>query len=258
MKCKICQSKTKKIFQAKILKKYDIQYYQCENCEFIFVEESYWLEEAYKEPIYNKDTGILARNSRISKVVAVILFCFCDKNAKYLDYAGGYGILTRLMRNIGFDFYWADKYSSNLFARGFEYNPADKIEAVTIIECFEHFTNPIEEIENLLKISRNIIFTTELLPKPAPKPQDWWYYSLDGGQHISFYSKKTLEYIAEKYGLHFYSISSVFIFTEKRISFLKLLIMKVLLTGISFNIFHIIFIKIFSKFNSKTLQDSRA
>ncbi len=38
----------------------------------------------------------------------------------FLDYAGGYGVFTRLMRDIGFDFYWHDPYTQNLFANGFE------------------------------------------------------------------------------------------------------------------------------------------
>ena len=57
------------------------------------------------------------------------------------NYAGGYGIFTRMMRDIGFDFYWLDKYADNLLTNGFEYNKKihKKIEAITSFESFEHF-----------------------------------------------------------------------------------------------------------------------
>lgn len=143
-----------------------------------------------------------------------------------MDYAGGYGVFVRIVRDIGFDFYWDDKYTTNLFARGFEYNNLDKYEAVTTFESFEHFVNPMDEIESLLKISKNIIFSTELLPNPIPKPQDWWYYGLVHGQHISFYSEKTFEFIAKKYNLNYTNLSGLHLLSEKKISNLQLKILK--------------------------------
>ena len=65
------------------------------------------------------------------------------------------------MRDIGFDFYRYDKFSENLLARGFEYKNGG-IELITCFEAFEHFDKPIEEIENMFKISKNILFSTEL------------------------------------------------------------------------------------------------
>jgi len=143
-------------------------------------------------------------------------------------------VFVRLMRDIGFDFYWYDKYTQNLFARGFEYNETMKneIEAITCFEAFEHFANPIEEIENMLSISKNIIFTTELLPNPIPKPQEWWYYGLEHGQHISFYSKKTFHFIANKYGLSYSNLGSLNILSQKKISNLKLKALKLTKFGL--------------------------
>jgi hypothetical protein len=226
MTCKICTQTTKQIFTAKILNKYDIKYYHCKHCGFLQTEEPFWLEEAYSESINVSDTGYMQRNLLLSKKLTILLSLFFDKNAKFVDYAGGYGVFVRLMRDIGFDFYWDDKYTTNLFARGFEYQNGGGYEAVTTFESFEHFVNPIEEIENLLKISRNIIFSTELLPNPIPKPEDWWYYGLDHGQHISFYSEKTFQFIADKYGLNYSNLGSLHLLTEQKISNLKLKILK--------------------------------
>jgi hypothetical protein len=220
MNCKICKSKIQKIFDAKIISKYKIDYFYCQNCGFLQTEEPYWLDEAYKDPITLTDTGYIQRNIYLSKITTILLLMFFDYKKKFLDYGGGYGVFVRLMRDIGFDFYWDDKYTQNLFARGFEYNETIKneIEAITCFEVFEHLVNPIEEIENMLSISKNIIFTTELLPNPIPKPQEWWYYTLESGQHISFYSKKTMKYLERKYNLNYVNYKNIHLLTEKKVN----------------------------------------
>jgi hypothetical protein len=79
------------------------------------------------------------------------------------------------------------------------------------------------EIENLLKISDTIIFSTVLHPDPVPMPKDWWYYGLDHGQHISFYSKKTFGFIAKEFKLNYYNVDSLHILTKKSIPIWKLM-----------------------------------
>ncbi len=217
MRCKICNQSNKKIFSAKLLNKYEIEYFHCDNCGFLQTEEPYWLEEAYSESINISDTGYLQRNISLSKKIAILLTLFFDRNAKFLDYAGGYGVFVRLMRDIGFDFYWDDKYTENIFAKGFEYRN-DNIGAITTFESFEHFVHPLEEIEKILTISKNIIFTTLMLPNPVPYPKEWWYYGLEHGQHISFYDKRTFEYIAKKYSLNYIYVDDLHILSEKNIS----------------------------------------
>ena len=247
MNCKICGQDNKKIFNAKILNKYDIEYFHCDNCGFLQTEEPYWLVEAYSESINNSDTGYIIRNIYLSKIITVLISMLFDKKEKFLDYAGGYGVFVRIMRDIGFDFYWDDKYTTNLFAKGFEFNEIDEIEAITTFESFEHFVQPIDEIENLLKISKNIIFSTELLPRKIPKLKDWWYYGLDHGQHISFYSTSTLEYISKKHALYYYSIGNIHIFLEKKISKVKLMFIKLLKVRL-YRLFKM-------QLKSKTMQD---
>ncbi len=209
MFCKICQQKSLEIFSAKVLNKYDVKYFQCPNCEFIQTEEPYWLSEAYASPINLADTGIMKRNLYFSSATINIIYYYFKKNKTFLDYAGGYGIFVRIMRDIGIDFKWQDNFCQNLLARGFEYSEQDtKIELVTAFEVFEHLVNPITEIENILRMSKNILFSTELLPNKTPAVGDWWYYGLNHGQHISFYSEKTLSKIAERFKLNYYTNGS--------------------------------------------------
>jgi hypothetical protein len=219
MHCRICGALSGAVFRATLLKKHSVAYYLCGVCRFLQTEEPFWLEEAYAASINTTDTGIMARNLWVMRKASVVLYSFFDRNARFLDFAGGYGILVRMMRDIGFDFFWQDLYTPNQVARGFELKPgAGPFELVTSIESFEHFVKPLEEIEKMLAYSRNILFSTELLPSPVPKPEEWWYFGLEHGQHISFYSRGALEHIAKRHGLRFLTAGGIHHFTEKPIS----------------------------------------
>ena len=217
--CRVCKTPVKAIFKSVLLQKYSTQYYHCNNCGYVQTGEPFWLEEAYNMPINKSDTGMIMRNYWFRNATATIIFFLFDHKGKFLDYSGGYGIFVRLMRDTGFDFYWQDKYTENLFARGFEFIDTEKnqVELLTCFEAFEHFAEPAAELENLLSISHNILLSTEFIPDPPPSPDDWWYYGLKHGQHIGFFQKKTFEYLANKHSLYFYTNGqNIHLLSEKR------------------------------------------
>jgi hypothetical protein len=140
----------------------------------------------------------------------------------FVDYAGGYCIFTRLMRDLGFDYYWCDLYAKNIFAQGFAYIPErTQVHLITAFECFEHFVDPCAEIEAMLAMSPHILFTTDFLPSPLPAPDAWWYYACNQGQHVSFYRPKTCEYLAQRYNLFFYTHWGMHFLTRERINPLR-------------------------------------
>jgi len=197
--CKICGEQSKRFDCGRVLDKYNANYYHCSSCGFVQTEEPYWLEESYTSAIASADTGILARNLRNAKELLFLLKPLAD--GSFIDFGGGHGILTRIMRDYGFDFFHYDKYAENLFARGFDANLCKKYHAITAYESFEHFTEPLKDVEKLLSLSDTIIFSTLLISSPPPKVSDWWYYVPETGQHISFYSRKSLQVIAKRYNL---------------------------------------------------------
>ena len=207
MLCKICAHTTLKIFRKTILARYEIQYFQCPICRFIQTEEPYWLQEAYQHSLNMEDTGIVQRNLLFSKRTSTILFFLFNKKGLYVDWGGGSGLFVRLMRDQGFNFFWNDPYTENIFARGFEYNKANhnSIDVLTTFECFEHFVDPLREIEKLLSMSHTLLFSTVTFAGGTPDPERWDYYSFSHGQHIAFYSLDTLRYIARTFGLNLYT-----------------------------------------------------
>ncbi|OIP71111.1 MAG: hypothetical protein AUK43_07050 [Oscillatoriales cyanobacterium CG2_30_40_61] len=217
--CKICSSVSPYFAQATILNRYTVDYFKCSVCGFVQTEKPYWLDQAYADPIAISDVGLVARNFKFSQITQeLIIPCFNSKG-KFLDYGCGYGLFVRLMRDLGFNFYGYDQYCQNIFYQGFEGNQQENYDLVTAFEVFEHFVDPLEEIEKLLNFSQNLLFSTQLLPVDHPKPDQWWYYALHEGQHISIYTYQSLLKIAEKFKLNLYSDgSSLHLLTQTKIS----------------------------------------
>ena len=226
MNCKICNNKTQKIFNAKVLYKYEVDYFQCTVCGFAQTEQPHWLQEAYISSMNLSDTGVMQRSERMSKVVTSIICLFLNKKGVFLDYAGGLGVFTRAMRDVGFNYFWNDPYTKNELARGFEGSLVEQYEAVTTFESFEHFENPLEEIEKILKLTNTIILSTDVISFPAPKHADWWYYGSEHGQHLSFYSIKSFQEIAKKYNLYYYNAMNVHVLSKKKFGFFAEILFK--------------------------------
>lgn len=205
MDCKICAAPTRPAFHARVLGKYDTAYHQCSACGFLAPEApEKWLAEAYGTAITSLDLGLLKRNLELREVVAAVVRAFFRADGKFVDYGGGYGTLVRLLRDRGFDFYRQDKYADNLFAANFEWTDAgtECFEMLTAFEVFEHLEDPAGELQKMLEMSENILFSTELQPHAAPTPETWWYVLPEIGQHIALFSRRSLEVLAEKNGLH--------------------------------------------------------
>lgn len=226
MKCKICDSEARHVKTLKIKEVYNAEYYLCNKCGFLFVNNPTWLVESYKNPIDDSDNGYVMRNVYLSRKTLVLFTVLFGTKHTYLDFAGGYGMLARLMRDYGLDFLLSDAYTPNLFMKEFEYKD-QKIEALTCFEGFEHFSEPKNEINNMFSIAPNIFFSTVLFSGEEAPEDDWEYYGLNHGQHVAFYSLKTLEHIAKKHNVNVYSNgANLHLFTKKKISnwFFKLLL----------------------------------
>lgn len=213
-------------FEAFVLKKHAALYEMCNGCNFLRARNPTWLAEAYSSAIAAADTGLVMRNISVALKISSALFWLFGERGEgpYLDAAGGYGMLVRMMRDAGFNFYWSDRYCENLMARGFEYSPAiGSCRTVTAIEVMEHLTDPLEFVASTLQESgaESLIFTTELHEGFPPK-QDWWYYTFPTGQHVAFYSYGTLVTLGHKLGLNFISANGLHVLSRKHMSLRKL------------------------------------
>lgn len=215
--CRSCGHQTNHL-QSGVNFKIKINYFECPNCGYVQTETPYWLERAYAEVINDSDTGIMVRNLANAKIVLATMLMLGKPDGVVVDCAGGYGILVRLLRDYGINAMWSDRYCKNLVARGFEHT-TETADLVTSFEAFEHFVNPAEELERMLKIAPNVLFSTEIIADPAPKHEDWWYYGTEHGQHIGFFRIRTLEKLAKERGKFFLSNgSSYHLITERPVN----------------------------------------
>ena len=226
--CRCCNSKIDKVFSAELLNQ-KVQYFECANCGYVQTETPTWLDEAYANPINTSDTGIMERNIGNARLVRAVVNLLRIQNATVVDFAGGYGILVRLLRDKGINALWSDGYCKNLLSAGFEH--ADQAaELVTAFEVFEHFVDPQSELTKLFSIAPNVLLSTLIIPTPTPNIKDWLYYGLEHGQHIGFYRIATLQHLANMNNKYLYSDGKAYhLFTSKPISGLawKLAIFKV-------------------------------
>ncbi len=212
--CRCCGGDTDFVFSGMLLN-HQVKYFDCSNCGYVQTESPYWLEEAYSEAINDSDTGIMARNQYNARAVLVTMWLMGELKGTLVDCAGGYGILVRLLRDFGINALWSDRYCQNLLAKGFEHTDQSAILA-TAFEAFEHFVNPEEELDRLLSIAPNVLFSTDIISDPAPRQDDWWYYGREHGQHIGFFRIKTLKMIAEKRDKYFYSNGTSYHFISEK------------------------------------------
>ena len=222
--CRVCKEPIEWVGFGSVLQR-EVSYFECQNCGFVQTEEPYWLEEAYKETINISDTGIVSRNLANRSLVISTLFTLGGLDKKVVDFAGGYGLLVRLLRDKGVDAWHSDPYCENLVAAGFE-NDRSEAYLVTAFEAFEHFVDPCAELEKMFAFAPNVLLSTNLISKPIPKFGDWWYYGAEHGQHISFYRKSTLQYLAKKHGKHLVSNGHCYhLFSDRPMGELKWLMM---------------------------------
>jgi hypothetical protein len=219
-RCTICGSETRLSHRATVLSRYDVAYLYCAHCGLLQTEEPYWLDEAYSDAIALSDTGLLTRNIAVAmRLTALLTFAF-PRRVRCVDAGGGYGVLTRLMRDIGFDFYWTDPFCANLFAKGFEADrDGGQFPVITAFEVMEHLHDPIAFMRQVLAKyhGESFAFSTQLF-EGSPPPLEWPYYSFETGQHVSFYQRRTLGYIADALGMRLFSSGHFHLITSHRVS----------------------------------------
>ncbi len=218
--CRICGGTTSFLGADKILGKYRGEYECCDVCGFTYVRDPHWLDEAYSSAITSSDLGSVSRCEQYSGLLKSLIHVYTSPHEKFVDYGGGYGLLVRRMRDLGYDYYWLDRHCDNLFARGFEASrPSETHYAIlSAFEVFEHLLDPVGEMEHMIAYADMIVFSTLFIARPAPAPGTWWYYGPEHGQHISFYTWDALNRLARRFNLHFATNGTVHMFSKFKAS----------------------------------------
>ncbi|MDM8533516.1 class I SAM-dependent methyltransferase [Clostridiaceae bacterium HSG29] len=197
-KCKICGSECLKHLYNE---KSNTNYYFCEVCEFVFQDDNEIVSLEKEKEIYD-----LHDNSFESKGYVDMFENFIDKAIKpfiqnkgnVLDFGSGPGpVLAKILENQG----WNVKIFDPIYDDNDDYLNY-KYDLITSTEVFEHFSNPLKELEKISKLlNKNgvLAIMTILRPKTMDEFKEWWY--IRDVTHISFYSQKTLYLMGKIFGL---------------------------------------------------------
>lgn len=202
--CPVCGAERIHALTQRLLGRHDAAYFLCQGCGLLQTETPHWLDEAYSQAIADTDTGLLQRNLEHARFLNLLLQVAFEPGGRFVDVAGGYGVLTRLLRDRGFDAYRTDKYCANLFAIGHEPFEGLQAEALFAFEVLEHLVDPLAFLREEFARYRcgSIVFSTLTFDGAPPAP-GWWYYSLETGQHITFYQPRTLQRLAAALGCEY-------------------------------------------------------
>jgi hypothetical protein len=223
-KCRCCLGKATYFSSAEILD-FIATYSMCSNCLSVQVDNPDWIERAHSKAISNLDTGLVSRCLSASRLISTLLFLEGKRGANGIDWGGGTGLLTRLLRDQGFHVRSYDKYAKAEHVEDFEASLKDAEEAatfITSIECFEHLVNPIDAYKNVTSKKEYFIFTTEAIDTPPPDPAEksWWYFVPESGQHITFASKKGLDEFRKILGFDYYTnLGSLHVMSRSKLKF---------------------------------------
>lgn len=205
--CRLCDGLSAYIFSKIVLEKYNVKFYKCEQCKSLQTENPYWLEESYQDWATKYDTGIYSRVIKTFLVSFIICKIFKLKNI--LDFGGGDGLFCRIMRDYYFNCFSYDKFSKNTYSKGFVEKNFLTPDLVTSFEAVEHFSKPSEEFLKIFNLKPKMFLLTTGIYQDQDK--NWNYLEEDSGQHIFFYSKETLEFIAKKYNYNIIFLESGFV-----------------------------------------------
>jgi len=213
--CRLCGGPANFWNRKRLLNRYEVSYFLCSQCGSLETEEPYWLNVAYDVTGIGDDLGAGQRTIDLAlKTSALLDRIKLPASAECIDFGGGIGLFTRLMRDRGFNFLSYDLYAQPFFSdrhhlRSMEgRSPA----VVTAFEVLEHFPNPAEDLQQLfanrpaLLIATTEVFTGQDLS---------WPYLADGtGQHVFFYSPKALNQIAKRFGYALALIGGLIVFVN--------------------------------------------
>lgn len=195
--CKICQASSNVIHDSKK----ELIYYRCSACGFVSLDDVFMVDEVREKKQYDQHENGLENEGYVQMFEAfmdVSIVPYLENIETALEFGSGPGpVLSTLLERKGlevdiYDLYYAPK----------KVYEGKKYDLITSTEVFEHLQKPLDILAllvNHLNPNGYIVLMTKFPPKEDEAFLAWWYRR--DPTHISFFTPKSFEVMAEKVGL---------------------------------------------------------
>jgi 2-polyprenyl-3-methyl-5-hydroxy-6-metoxy-1,4-benzoquinol methylase len=189
-------------------------YWQCINCQLVFVNPEQYLSLADEKAIYDQHQNSPSDQGyrKFLNKLLVPLTAKLKKATNGLDFGCGPGATVSVMlKEEGFlvsdyDIFYANK--PELLEHIYEF--------ITCTEVIEHLHKPYQEINLLSSLLKPRGYLGIMTKRVIDKYMfSTWHYKNDL-THVCFYSVKTFEYIAKHWGYNLQIINSDSVILQKR------------------------------------------
>ena len=195
--CKICNNTVSPIED----KKKSLCYYRCSSCGFISLDDAQRVDRKREKKQYDQHNNSLENEGYVAmfeEFIDLSIAPYIKNIQTALDFGSGpTPVFSELLKRRGLE---VDIY--DLFYAPKKVYETKSYDLITSTEVFEHLSKPLEILELLTKHLNHqgyIVLMTKFPPKDDEAFLNWWYRR--DPTHISFFSPKSFEVMAEKVGL---------------------------------------------------------
>lgn len=196
-KCPVCTSSTEEIQHPTFGK-----YFSCNVCEFIFKSREEIITSTTEKNIYDQHNNSIDQEGYVDFLYGFLhnaLFPYIHQNRKGLDFGSG---PTPVLAEILQEYHGCSMDIYDLFYSPNKVYLNKKYDFITSTEVAEHLINPMEYFKLFKELLNNngvLAIMTLFHPRDLHRFMSWHY--IRDKSHVSFYSIKTMEYIANNIGL---------------------------------------------------------
>ena len=196
--CPLCDSNKISLFQRD-------PFLRCDRCSLIFKDPVTRLTMTEEKTRYQTHQNSRENEGYVNFLMPVVgeVKKHVPERARILDYGCGPGpVLSELLQD---EAYKVFRYDPFFYPHGLENLP--RKDAITCTEAAEHFFFPQKEFDkmfSLMKPEAPLILMTDIFKEDTDIAD--WYYTKDP-THVCFYSRKTLEWVAEKFKRTYVEVS---------------------------------------------------
>lgn len=192
-----------------------VYYRRCDVCGLVFTDFfDKFDKDAWSKFIYNEEYRRIdpefshIRPERDARFVRELLKPYWREGDAGYDYGGGEGVFAKRMSQAGMRFRCVDPFGVDERPEG-----AGPERFLTSFEVFEHFVDLEASLSEAFGLCRTdeflAIVGTKSVPAKLGRGQlSHWYYAGPRNGHITFYTHRSMELIAQRLGAEYRAVSS--------------------------------------------------